>query len=366
MAATDGEALTGPSHEGPGAPSEGARPLDHAWFDNGHGILSCVAGHEHAPDTIAACPYYLRSDVVEKLPARFRPGARTASAQPLRYRGSSYHKVTSLAPPQRWRELVAALPPHHRLRPCTWSTISAVDTSDVAGTLDPRDALAAALRAPNRGPSAELLGRLVAAADDPGNRSGSFGLTGSAALAPPNLRPNTDIDLLVYLDPASEDTLWSALAGLRAVSLGDLTPNDMRLHDYRASRTMPPVANPATRATMWRRRRDVAWIGTQRLDLTFATPHTKTVDTLAYDHQPVGPFHGQVTVNGVIDRHPVLLEVYGADVSSVIVTARGFQSSFRPGDRLAIRGLRHDSTDGPHASIDDCAGHHVTLLEDNR
>jgi hypothetical protein len=153
---------------------------------------------------------------------------------------------------------------------------------------NPRDALAAALRAPDRGPSAELLGRLVAAAGDPSNRSGSFGLTGSAALAPPRLRPDTDIDLLVYLDPACANTLWSALTGLRAVDLGALSPNDLRLHDYRATRTMPPVASPATRATMWSRRRDVAWIGNQRLDLTFAMPHTKTVETLAYDRQPVG------------------------------------------------------------------------------
>jgi hypothetical protein len=37
-----------------GLPGLDAGPVDHAWLDNGHGILSCVAGH--APDAVGSLP----------------------------------------------------------------------------------------------------------------------------------------------------------------------------------------------------------------------------------------------------------------------------------------------------------------------
>jgi hypothetical protein len=65
-----------------GLPGLDAGPVDHAWLDNGHGILSCVAGHRHASDAVAVCPFYLRADVVDTIcswtstSASDSPGAR--------------------------------------------------------------------------------------------------------------------------------------------------------------------------------------------------------------------------------------------------------------------------------------------------
>jgi hypothetical protein len=362
MATADGEPLT-PEHARPGTPPRRAGPLDHAWLDNGHGVLSCVAGRRHAPNAIAACPYYLRHDVAAGLPAPFRPTIR--SLAPLVLHDGPYHKITALAPPARWRDLVASLPGHHGLRPCAWSTISAIEPDRVRTTVDPRDAFAAALRASDRGPSAALLARLAAAMGDAGNVAGTLGLTGSAALSPSKLAPDRDADLLVYLDTGSEGRLQEALGSLGAVSLGALPADDPRLAGYGGSRTMPAVAVPATQGALRSRRRDVAWVGAQRLDLTLAAPDGDPVDALDFDRAPLARFDGEVTIASVSDRYPVILGVDQTELAGVIVTARGFQSSFWRGDRVALYGHLHRGRDGqPFVSIDDCAGHQVELRED--
>ena len=79
-----------------GLPGLDAGPVDHAWLDNGHGILSCVAGHRHAPDAVAVCPSYLRADVVDTISDELRASPDPPSPILLtRRRGARYRRVPS-------------------------------------------------------------------------------------------------------------------------------------------------------------------------------------------------------------------------------------------------------------------------------
>lgn len=58
-------------------------PTDHGRVDNQGGVLSCIAGDLHSATTVVACPYYLRRDVLDALPASILPRWRPDAAPSL-------------------------------------------------------------------------------------------------------------------------------------------------------------------------------------------------------------------------------------------------------------------------------------------
>lgn len=358
----DGDGRVTDARSWVGLPELNAGPVDHAWLDNGHGVLSCVAGHRHASDAIAVCPFYLRSDVVDTIPGHLRAGPELP--EPVRYRWSRYFKITALIRPEHWHDFVASLPAHHGLRPCAWSVFSIQDPGRVEAGYDPRDALRRVLAKPAPGPTATLLERLLAELGDPGNEHGSLGITGSIAVSPERIDQAGDIDLLIYLPAAQRPDVDQALRGLGAHFLGDLSANgDARLDHYLQSRSTAPVYQPASRAVFWSRRRDVAWIGDQRIDLTWTEPRAVPVARLPYDLAPAGTFDGELHVTAVTDQFPVIVAVNGPEsISDLHITARGLQESLLPGDRVAVTGNVHDHPNGQRfVSVDDAAGHRLDL-----
>jgi len=356
----------GARHEVAGSPSVSvpATPVDHGWLDDGHGVLSCVAGDEHTPTAIAACPYYLRTDVVAALDQLARPLWTPDLTPTLLWRGEPYHKITRLAGPQTWPRLVTALPATHGLRRLAWSLFSELDAARVVRTVDPRDAFRAALADPTgMGNALALLGELCALVGDPGNRAGLLGLTGSAALDPALLGRTNDIDLMVY-PGTDQPRLLGGLRALGARFLADLHHTDPRRSAYLASRLMPPTTDPATLRALYGRRHDVAWVDDLRIDLTYGGEHGVQLVTLPYTTPPTGRYRGTLTVTGVEDRYPVVLHVADADIDRLLITARGYQGAFRPGDRIRVDAAMHRPTHpAPFASVDDAAGHTITLLE---
>jgi hypothetical protein len=102
-------------------------PLDHSWLDDGRGVLSCVAGSQHSARGVAACPYYLRDDVVNALPPRLRPAQSHVTEGSLSYHHAIYHKISRLYAPQSWSEVVGILAVSHSVQPAAWSLYSVID-----------------------------------------------------------------------------------------------------------------------------------------------------------------------------------------------------------------------------------------------
>lgn len=345
-AAVGGRALSVSAVDHPGLPRG---PVDHAWVDDGHGVLSCVAGHQHSAAEIVACPYYFRSDVVEAL------GSPPAAAS-LTLRGERYAKITEIAGAVGWAQLVAALPARHGLRSCSWSLFSRIDRTYVKKGIDPRDALANAI---DVGPG--LLRALTTALGDTRNEQGTLGLTGSAAIDPSGIRAS-DLDLLAY-SPEAFVALVDAIAALGGTVLANLERSDARYQAYVGSRWMPRIADSRTAHRAWSRRRDVAWVDGIRIDLGLAHPDAALVPALPYSTAPVGQADEVVAVSSVDDAYPVRLATVGR-LRRVVITARGFQDTLRSGDRLRLRGALHRSPAGwLYASIDDAAGHSLELVE---
>ncbi|MGH3630323.1 MAG: hypothetical protein ACRDRL_23130, partial [Sciscionella sp.] len=338
--------------------------VDHAWIDNGLGLLSCVGGNRHSSDTAVVCPYYLRSDIAAALAPRLARTTGTAHGT-VPWRGERYVKITQLCPPSRWASLLAALPTDHGLRPMAWSLFTGLDTARWVSVLDPRDAVRTALRGDN--PIAALLAGMCSALGDPGNEAGTLGLTGSVALNPgrldgPRIDASGDIDVMVY-PSAERDALAAALTQAGGKFPADLPDGDPGRVAYQQSRLMPPTTDEFSRAVFWRRRRDLAWIGSLRLDLTLSDPGGTVAPSVVFARPPAGPWSAVVTVASVYDRYPVTLRVEHPRLTHVWITARGYQTTLRPGDRLALRGLLHHPPDGPaFASVDDAAGHQLILL----
>lgn len=358
----DGEAELAHAASWVGLPGLDAGPVDHAWLYNGHGVLCCVAGHRHATDAVAVCPYYLRTDVVDQLPGHLRATGELPA--PLRYSDGLFYKVTGLVRPERWHDLAASLPTSHGLRPCAWSVFSALDPMRVVAGHDPRDALRTVLAATDSGLAVDLLARLVAGLGDPGNEHGSVGLTGSIALAPERIGRAGDIDLLLYLPAVRRAEVDVVLRGLGARFLADLVAgDDPRLGDYCQSRVMAPVCRPTSREVFWSRRRDVAWVGEQRIDLTWAESHAAVEPELPYERPPARPYRGELRVRAVSEQFPVLAEVDGPEgITGLHITARGLQDSLLRGDLVTVAGsLHHDHDGGRFVSVDDAAGHHLDL-----
>jgi hypothetical protein len=336
--------------------------VDHAWIDDGRGVLSCTAGSQHSQAMAVVCPYYLRSDVVQAVAPQV--AAHTAS---LTWRGDRYVKITQLCAPGQWARLIAAASPEHGLHSMAWSLLTGLDAERWARVVDPRDALRAALR-DGQGPIIALLAQLCTALGDPGNAAGLLGLTGSAALDATRFDPSregavSDIDLTIYpsVDP---DTLHAAIATVGGQFPAELPDTERHRIAYQHSRMMPPTTDEYSQAVFWRRRQDLAWVDSLRLDLTRSDPTGTPADGLAYARRPVGGWNAVVAVTAVHDRYPVTLHVEHPEVQRVQITARGYQTTLRPGDRLALRGLLHRPTgQQAFASIDDAAGHQIILIQ---
>jgi hypothetical protein len=337
---------------------------DHGWVDDGMGVLSCVAGDEYSATQVVACPYYLRHDVVARLPGAIRAGRSTVT-----WNGHCYYKITQLADPQNWRALVAALPIEHGVRPFAWSLFSGVDRAVVAGTLDPRDALCAALHhyAGTTHSAGSLLGTLAERLGDCRNHAGSLGLTGSAALDLARLGRGGDVDLIVY--PLLEPTeVIGCLEELGARFLPDLaTVGDSRVTVYRSSRLMPPLTDAVTSRTLLARRMDVAWIGRLRLDLTFRPQDPVQVPEVRYAVPPAGRIRGRATVTSISDGYPVHLSVESPRIEHLLVTARGYQGALRVGDRVRFAATLHRPGEAAtYASLDDACGHTLSLATEGQ
>lgn len=340
-------------------------PTDHGWINDGHGVLSCVAGDQHTTTRAVACPYYLRTDVVAGLP----PGlTRTPEARPALARPDGlYHKITELAAPADWPALVAALNCRHRLQPLAWSLFSAVGLTPTISLLDPRDALRTALSTAPPSPTLEVLGSLAAALSDPGNLTGVLGLTGLAALQPARLPSaltgNHDVDLMLYPATLGDRYLRvsAVLRSLGAILPADLPDYDRRTRRYRISRLMPATTTAASAALFWRRRTDLAWIGDLRLDVT-TSGVPERIDVLPYQTAPIGRRTAEVAVAAIGKGYPIRLQVEHPVLADVLITARGYQTVLRVGDQLTVTGWLHSTEDDAlYLSVDDCAGHHITL-----
>jgi hypothetical protein len=336
--------------------------VDHAWIDNGRGVLSCIAGSQHSQAAAVVCPYYLRADVVKALAPQL--AAHTPS---LTWRGDRYVKITRLCTPAHWVRLVAALPADHGLHPMAWSLLTSLDADRWVRVLDPRDALRAALR-DGQGPIVALLAQLCIALGDPGNAAGSLGLTGSAALDATRLdashvETGSDLDLTIY-PGADLAAVRAAIATVGGQFPAELPDTDRHRIAYQRSRMMPATSDENSQSVFWRRRQDLAWVDSLRLDLTRSDPAGAATHGPAYTRRPVAGWHAVVTVVAVRDRYPVTLHVDHPDVQRVWITARGYQTTLRRGDRLALRGrLHHPAGEPAFASIDDAAGHQIILIQ---
>jgi len=345
---------------------------DHGWIDDGGGVLSCIAGDLHTPTRAAVCPYYLRADIVAALPDH-----RGVPPEPaLRWHGDAYYKISQLCQPSGWRQLIAALPTVHQLRPLPWSLFTALDHTTSALVLDPRAALRIALRS-SSSPVTETLAAILTGLGDHSNEVGVLGLTGSAALDPTRLPSvaERDVDLTIYpaaftAEPAGSAPydvpalLIEVLRSHGAVFLADLPADDPRRERFLRSRLMPPTADPASAEVFLRRRTDLAWIGELRLDLTLSHPRPPT-DDLPYTRPAAARtvHHGVIVT--VTDTYPVRIGLRCHTSSpplDVLITARGYQTALRPGDRITVVGNLHHPPDGRRfLSVDDCADHRLTL-----
>lgn len=338
-------------------------PGDHGWVDDGHGVLSCVAGDAHPPSQVVACPYYLRSDVAEHL-----PGVDLRQGPSLTWKGHPHYKIAQLAPPRSWSGLVRALHARHGVRPLRWSLFSTVQHSAILAAVSPADAYRTALHHEHNTdhPVRRLLHQLADAAGDPGNVHGALGLTGSAAIDPARLGAGNDTDLIIY-PGAGASRVLPALQRLGARFLTDLAATgDPRATTYLATRLMPAITDPPSTRVLARRRRDVAWLDQHRIDLTYAGNPTTLDGDLPYDRPPVGHLHASATVTGITSGFPVALKVDSGQINRLLITARGFQDTFRIGDRLRFTATLHRGDDGPFASLDDASGHRLSIEQEGQ
>lgn len=344
---------------------EHVRPTDHAWLDDTHGVLSCAAGDQHTSTRGVVCPYYLHIDLLNVLP--LPKGAPSDPWPTLTWQGGQYTKISRVASPPQWPAVLRALDPRHGLVPLAWSLFTALDLTPGTRLIDPRDALRSVLSAGASSAALEVLHALAVGLGDPGNHTGVLGLTGSAALDPSRLpgalTGEHDIDLMLYPGALAQRAVDvpEALRSVGAVFPAELSDDDARAQRYRRSRMMPATTSPASAAVFWRRRTDLAWIGDLRLDLTTGGVYQRA-EALPYAAEPVGEKTVEVTVAAVGEGYPVRLQVEHPLIEEVAVTARGYQTVFRPGDRLTVTGLWHRTRqDTAYLSVDDCAGHQLTL-----
>jgi hypothetical protein len=337
--------------------------VDHSWLVTGTGVLFCLAGSTHTTTAVAGCAYYLRDDLAADLTARLAlPPPRTNRR--LSHAGASYTKLPDIAPPADWPRLHAALHPHG-VTAMPWSLLAALDPNRATAHIDPHTAARTASRRPHPHACGQTVLRdLLARLGDPDGAGKMLGLTGSAALDPARLCDSPDLDLLTYPD-LDHTAFTGAVHTLGGRYLAELPPGDPRLAAYAASRFLP--ANPRTsddRVRMWSRRRDVAWIGDLRLDLTPVPDRARTADRLPYTAADLGPVTTNLTLDTVTAGYPVRLTgrtPTGARLG-VLVTARGYDSVLRPGDRIHLAGRLHRHPHNPaFASVDDHPGHHLHL-----
>jgi hypothetical protein len=344
-------------------PAPPAVPGDHGWVDDGHGVLSCVAGDAHSPSQVVACPYYLRRDIAERL-----PGADLRQGPSLTWEGHPHYKIAQLAPPRSWSSLVQALPARHGVRPLRWSLFSSVQRSAIRGAVSPAAAYRTALHHGHDAdhPVRRLLRQLADEAGDPGNVHGSLGLTGSAAIDPARLGAGNDTDLIIY-PGAGAPLVLPALQRLGARFLPELVAvGDPRATTYLTTRLMPAITDEPSTRVLTRRRRDVAWLGQHRIDLTYAGSPTSPDASLPYDRPPVGRLHATATVTGIAPGFPVALKVESGQIDRLLITARGFQGVFRIGDRLRFTATLHRGDDDPFASLDDASGHRLSIEQEGQ
>lgn len=356
-----------------------SRLVDHSWLLL-DGVLFCVAGSLHTATEVTGCAYWISTPLAEhlqrQLPAlcRVKPGP----APLLRYADATYVKLSALAPPQLWPAVHGALT-DAGTRPVEASLLATAQLTAAEGMLDPRDALraAAALPAHLHRCGLETLHALLAAIGDPAGDSGVLGLTGSAAFDPRRLCRSVgdtgiDIDLLIYDQrrPAAsarsplhaEVLIHAGISELRGERLADLPAADPRLAAYGGSRLFPAGRAGPDRDRLWARRRDVAWIGDVRLDLTVVPPAADLVGELPYAAPPERPVAGLAQLDAVAPGYPARLTArLDGQPADIWVTARGFDGALRPGDRIQLAGVARGTGRGPVATVDDVPSHHLQL-----
>jgi hypothetical protein len=266
-------------------------------------------------------------------------------------------------------ELLARLPCTAGVRQLPGTPYVGVDLTRQVTYLDARHAFTRAVTGTGSGWLHDQLAALAAAFGDPGNRRGALGLSGLAALDPSRLYAprGTPARLDVVLFPAAAPQgldVAEVLRSLGAVLAADLAISDPRLIRYQAQRRSLGTSTAASDERLRARRADVAWLGNVQLDLTRCGPRRQTRE-LPYAAPPLYRTTRRVTVVDVIDSCPVTLQVTGAEpCTELVVGAAGFQTVFRPGDRLTVDGAVHGDPADPGRprwiSVDDHAGHRIT------
>lgn len=359
---------TTPSGERAGILHDLGTLVDHSWLV-GDGVLFCVAGSIHAATAIPGCAYWIRADlaaqvITDRDRERLAPSASEPKGKSLTFRGQAYWKLPALAQPGDWPTV------HNRLStqgiaPLSRSLLAIFDPAAVLDIIEPRAAIRAV--AAGHGVGSTILRALLAALGDPDAKAGLLGLTGSAALDANRLASDSDLDLLTYPDLTTE-RLAAAIARLGGVFLADLKPGDPRRRAFDTSRFLPgrPRASRG-RDQLWSRRRDVAWIGTKRLDLTAVPATARLAEHIPFAGADLGPAAITLDVAVVDPGYPVQLVGSGnGEQTTVWITARGYDAVLRPGDRVRLSGrLRHalGSSPGNHrlVTVDDWPGHHLHL-----
>lgn len=351
-----------------------SRLVDHSWLLL-DGVLFCVAGSRHTDRQVTGCAYWISTRRAEELHYQLDlPRRRPAPGAPLpallHYAGTTYVKLPTLAPPPAWPAVHAALA-DAGVRPVESSLLATAELAAARGMLDPRDAVQAAAALPGHSHRCGLavLHTLLAAIGDPAGTAGSIGLTGRAAFDPARLCGGVDVDLLIYapVDRAAalapEVLVHAGIRELGGVHLADLPADDPRWAAYGWSRLFPAGRAGPHRDRLWSRRRDVAWVGDVRLDLTVAPPTAQLVAELPYAAPPVGPVAGLLQLTGVAPGYPVCLAAAAGDGGpvQVWVTARGFDGALQPDDRVRLAGIARQTARGPVVTVDDVPSHHLQL-----
>src|SRR5215475_7389812 len=337
--------------------------VDHSWLVTTTGVLFCLAGSTHTTTAVAGCAYYLSTDLALDLTTQLALRS-PATTRHLSHAGTRYLKLPYIAPPAYWPRLHDALR-HHGITALPWSLLAALDPHRAAAHVDPRTAAHNAVRSPHAHQCGQaVLRELYAGVGDPDAVSGLLGLTGSAALDPARLCTSSDLDLLTYPD-LDDTTLSAAVGACGGQFLADLPLEDPRVAAYTASRFLP--ASPRSsddRTRLWSRRRDVAWIGDLRLDITPVPRRARIVHRLPYTAADIGPVTTTLTIDTVTTGYPTHLtgSTPRGERLTVLVTARGYDSVLRPRDRIHLTGsLRRHPDEPPFASVDDHPDHRLRL-----
>jgi hypothetical protein len=282
------------------------------------------------------------------------------------YGGRHYWKIDTLTGSTDWHQVTAQLDPTHGIRPLRWSLLSTLEIKRVRRCIEPRTAVRRGVRQRHGHDCGQRqLRDLLAALDDPGNRHGHLGLTGSAALSQIRLCDAEDLDLLLYPSLPADALRW-AIRQCGGQFLADLQSTDARYRRYADSRTLPATPTQHAQAKLWARRYDVAWLGDTRIDLTAVPSRPTILDELPYAATDLGPFHDHGVVATVVPGYPVWLHLHaGSSLGRtvlVLVTARGYDGVFRPGDHIVVSGRRRGSPERrPFVSVEDWPGHGLAL-----